>query len=170
MSILKGILHHWNKTNSAYDTIHPETEVSQVTDWNQGIVNTLASTALGTLVNTLTSDSLLATMIQKVLTATGVKYSMGQNGYICFGSLFGGLIIQWVKSGAPSGKTYDDISFPIAFVKEVYQIIPADWDTASITTAKNYTFTVVDNKVTLTGARIATNASVGYYKALIIGM
>lgn len=95
MSILKGILHHWNKTNSAYDTIHPETEVAQVTDWNNGIVNTLASTALGGLVNTLTSDSLLATMIQKVLTATGVKYNIAQNGYLCFGSLFGGLIIQW---------------------------------------------------------------------------
>lgn len=96
MSILKGILHHWNKTTQSYDTIHPETESAQVTDWNQGIVNTLASTALGTLVNTLTSDSLLATMIQKVLTATGVKYSMGQNGYVCFGSLVGGLIIQWI--------------------------------------------------------------------------
>nr|UVY42077.1 MAG: hypothetical protein [Bacteriophage sp.] len=102
MSILKGILHHWNKTNSAYDTIHPETEVAQVTGWNQGIVNTLASTALGGLVNTLTSDSLLATMIQKVLTATGVKYSMGQNGYICFGSLFGALIIQWTSTNALS--------------------------------------------------------------------
>ena len=65
MSILKGILHHWNKTTKSYDTIHPETEVAQITNWNQGIVNTLASTALGTLVNTLTSDSLLATMIQK---------------------------------------------------------------------------------------------------------
>lgn len=169
MSILKGILHHWNKTNSAYDTIHPETEVSQVTDWNQGIVNTLASTALGSLVNTLTSDSLLATMIQKVLTATGVKYSMGQNGYICLGSLFGGLIIQWVKSAFSSGKTYDDISFPISFEHEVYQIILADWDTASITQAKEYSFTVVDNKATLTGARITANGAAGYYKALIIG-
>lgn len=65
MSILKVILHHWNKTTQSYDNFHPETEVSQVTDWNQGIVNTLASTALGGLVNTLTSDSLLATMIKK---------------------------------------------------------------------------------------------------------
>ena len=109
MSILKVILHHWNKTTQSYDNFNPETEVSQVTDWNQGIVNTLASTALGGLVNTLTSDSLLAKMIQKVLTATGVKYSMGQNGYICFGSLFGGLIIQW---GANS---HGWVAFPVAF-------------------------------------------------------
>ena len=95
MSILKGIMHHWNKTKNDYDIIHPETDYKQITDWNEGIVATLASTALGTLVNTLTSDSLLATMIQKVLTATGVKYNIAQNGYLCFGSLFGGLIIQW---------------------------------------------------------------------------
>ena len=115
MSILKGILHHWNKTNSAYDTIHPETEVAQVTDWNQGIVNTLASTALGSLVNTLTSDSLLAKMIQKVLEATGVKYSLGQNGYVCFGSLVGGLIIQWGKVVTSASKLQNvSITLPIA--------------------------------------------------------
>ena len=95
MSILKSILHHYNKTTKSYDTLHPETESAQITDWNQGIVNTLASTALGGLVSTLTSDSLLAKMIQKVLEATGVKYSLGQNGYVCFGSLVGNLIIQW---------------------------------------------------------------------------
>lgn len=109
MGILKGILHHWNKTTKSYDTIHPETEVAQITDWNNGIVNTLASTALGTLVSTLTSDSLLATMIKKVLTATGVKYNIAQNGYLCFGSLFGGLIIQWGNS------VHGWVSFPIMF-------------------------------------------------------
>lgn len=76
---------------------------------------------------------------------------------------------QWVKLGMPTGKTYDDISFPIAFASDVYQIIPIDWDTANITTAKEYVFTIADGKVTLTGARIVANASVGYYKALIIG-
>ena len=102
MSILKGILHHWNKTSSAYDTIHPETEVAQVTDWNTGIVNTLASTGLSSLVNVLSSDSLLALLIKKVFDATGVKYSLGQNGYVCFGLFFGGLLIQWGRvSGAP---------------------------------------------------------------------
>ena len=115
MSILKGILHHWNKTTKSYDTIHPETEVVQITDWNNGIVNTLASTALGTLVSTLTSDSLLATMIQKVLTATGVKYNVAQNGYLCFGSLFGGLIIQWGNS------SHGWASFPIMFTS--YRLI-----------------------------------------------
>lgn len=98
MSILKGIMHHWNKTKNDYDVIHPETDYKKITDWNEGIVATLASTALGTLVSTLTSDSLLATMIQKVLTATGVRYNISQNGYLCFGSLFGGLIIQRATS------------------------------------------------------------------------
>lgn len=116
MSILKGILHHWNKTTKSYDTIHPETEVAQITNWNQGIVNTLASTALGTLVNTLTSDSLLATMIQKVLTATGVKYNMAQNGYICLGSLFGGLIIQWGYNPHSDGYL-TNIIYPVSFTK-----------------------------------------------------
>ncbi len=97
MSILKGILHHWNKTSSAYDTIHPETEVAQVTDWNKGIVNTLASTGLSSLVNVLSSDSLLALLIKKVFDAMGVKYSLGQNGYVCWGALFGGVITQWVS-------------------------------------------------------------------------
>lgn len=112
MSILKGILHHWNKTTKSYDTIHPETEVAQITDWNNGIVNTLASTALGTLVSTLTSDSLLALLIKKVFDATGVKYNIAQNGYVCLGSFYGGLIIQW-GNGELNG-TSTELTLPLA--------------------------------------------------------
>ena len=111
MSILKGILHHWNKTTSAYDTIHPETESAYITDWNEGIGKTLASTALGTLVSTLTSDSLFATLLKKAMTALGVKYLVAQNGYVCLGDIFGGIIIQWGKTGT----NYEYITFPIAF-------------------------------------------------------
>lgn len=115
MKILKSIMHHWNETNKEYDILHPETDHTRVTDWNDGIVSTLASTALGSLVSTLTSDSLLATMIQKVLTATGVKYSMGQNGYLCLGSLFGGVIIQWASTNIPGGNAAS-VSLPIAYM------------------------------------------------------
>ena len=118
MSILKGIMHHWNKTKNDYDVIHPETDYKKITDWNEGIVATLASTALGNLVSTMTSDSLLAKMIQLVLTATGVKYSTGQNGYLCFGSLGGGVIIQWVKA-----TTDEVITLPIAFSKIKFVVL-----------------------------------------------
>lgn len=126
MSILKVILHHWNKTTQSYDNFHPETEVAQVTDWNQGIVNTLASTALSGLVNTLTSDSLLAKMIQKVLEATGVKYSLRQNGYVCFGSLVGGLIIQWgISLTDEYGNAW--VIFPISFSWDEPIVIPVHY-------------------------------------------
>lgn len=117
MSILKGILHHWNKTSSAYDTIHPETEVAQVTDWNTGIVNTLASTGLSSLVNVLSSDSLIALLIKKVFDATGVKYSLGQNGYVCWGALFGGVITQWVynKDSIRTSESGITGALPISF-------------------------------------------------------
>ena len=115
MSILKVILHHWNKTSSAYDTFHPETEVAQVADWNAGIVNTLASTGLSNLVNVLSSDSLLALLIKKVLDATGVKYSTGENGYLCLGSLFGGVIIQWGLTTYNSNPNGQVITPAIAF-------------------------------------------------------
>lgn len=35
---LKSILHRWNKTTNSYDTLHPETESAQITDWHSGIM------------------------------------------------------------------------------------------------------------------------------------
>ena len=114
MSILKSILHHYNKTSASYDTLHPETEVAQITDWSQGIVNTLASTALGSLISTLSSDSLMAKLMKLVLDVSGVKYLIDTNGYICFGEFFGGLIIQWVVLDM-TNRTSFTITPPIAF-------------------------------------------------------
>lgn len=128
MSILKAIMHHYNATNKNYDTLHPETEASQITDWHSGIMASLASKTLGTVVDAVTTDSVLGKLIKLLLTASGVKYLIDTNGYICFGSLFGGLIIQWGRvSGAPNdayaweGKTeyeaYVNAITPIQFTK-----------------------------------------------------
>lgn len=112
MSILKSILHRWNSTSKAYDTLHPETESSQITDWHTGIMNSLASTTLGTVVSALTTDSVFGKLLSFVLSASGVKYSLGTNGYVKFGSFFGGLIIQWVQTSIKS--TSKDVTFPVS--------------------------------------------------------
>ena len=95
MSILKSILHRWNSTNKEYDTLHPETESSQITDWHESIIGSLASKVLPTVVSELTTDSVMGKLMKMLLNASGVKYSIDTNGYVCLGSFFGGLIIQW---------------------------------------------------------------------------
>ena len=100
---LKSILHRWNKTTKSYETIHPETESAQITDWHSGIMESLASKTLGTVVDAITTDSVLGKLIKMLLNASGVKYLIDTNGYICFGEYFGGLIIQWGETADPSG-------------------------------------------------------------------
>ena len=95
MSILKSILHRWNKDSKSYDTLHPETEVAQITDFADGIVSKLAATTAISAISALQTDSWFGKMMKWVLDASGVKYLIDTNGYVCFGSLFGGLIIQW---------------------------------------------------------------------------
>lgn len=95
MSILKAIYKRKNKETQEYDILHPETEHSQVTDFGQGILSHLGSNALASAISAMTTDSLFGKMMKLVLDASGVKYSMAQNGYICLGEFFGGLIIQW---------------------------------------------------------------------------
>ena len=157
MSILKGIMHHWNQTKNDYDVIHPETDYKKITDWNEGIVATLASTALGTLVSTLTSDSLLATMIQKVLTATGVKYNIAQNGYLCFGSLFGNLIIQWVNTNTPGGNAAT-VSLPITYT-QWYKIVATGVVDGSDADFKQTVAVLKDYNMSLSGFALRTSGT-----------
>ena len=114
MSILKSILHHYNKTSASYDTLHPETEVSQITDWHSGIMASLASTTLGTVVSAVTTASVLGKLIKLLLDASGVKYLIDTNGYVCFGSLFGGLIIQWINGSMAENVQEQKFNMPIS--------------------------------------------------------
>lgn len=114
MSILKSILHHYNKTTKNYDTLHPETESAQVTDWHQAVVGSLASKVLPAVVSELTTDSVMGKLIKMLLNASGVKYLIDTNGYICFGQYFGGLIIQWGITGGIDGG-HGKVIFPINF-------------------------------------------------------
>ena len=122
MDIIKSILHVFKKSDNAFKVMHPETESACITDWNTGIVNTLASTGLSSLVNVLSSDSLLALLIKKVFDATGVRYSLGQNGYVCFGSLVGGQIIQWVNALASDQNVGHEFTLPLSCSVYAYSI------------------------------------------------
>lgn len=116
MSVLKSILHHWNSTSKAYDTLHPETEVGQITDFGKGLLNQLAATTAQSVISALQTGSWFGQLLKLVLNASGVKYSIDTNGYVCLGSFFGGLIIQWgYSSPMPSGSTSLPITYPVAF-------------------------------------------------------
>ena len=119
---LKSILHRWNKTTKSYETIHPETESAQITDWHSGIMASLTSKTLGTVVDAITTDSVLGKLIKMLLNASGVKYLIDTNGYICFGEFFGGLIIQWIITKEAM------VNWPIAFTK-CYGAIPVSYGT-----------------------------------------
>lgn len=81
-----------------------------VKNWAGGFFKKLAVGAITTAVTVLTPAadannqqpattgwvrSQFQSILKTVLSAAGLKYNIAQNGYICFGALFGGLILQW---------------------------------------------------------------------------
>ena len=109
MSIKKCIMNYFDKATNAMVPFHPQTESGAITDWHESIIGSLASKVLPTVVSELTTDSVMGKLMKMLLNASGVKYSIDTNGYVCLGSFFGGLIIQWGSS------TYGSITFPLAF-------------------------------------------------------
>lgn len=81
----------------------------KITDFAESLLKTLALTTTISAITALTTDSWFGQLLKMVLTASGVRYLAAQNGYICFGSFFGNLIIQW-------GHGYQgDVYYPVAF-------------------------------------------------------
>lgn len=111
MAIIKnGRINIWDAVKKQFETVHPETEVARITDFADGIVQKLALTSAMTAVTALQTDSWFGKLLKMALTASGVKYSIAQNGYVCLGSLFGGLILQWGETSIPaSSKDREEI-------------------------------------------------------------
>lgn len=67
----------------------------KIADFGNDIIKKLALTTAITAITALETNSWFGQLLKMVLTASGVKYNIAQNGYVCLGSFFGGLIIQW---------------------------------------------------------------------------
>lgn len=97
-SWVRGILNHWKSF-----------KVSQVSDFAEGIIQKLALTSAITAISSLQTNSWFGQLLKMVLNASGVKYNIAQNGYVCLGSFFGGLIMQW------GSNEHGWVTFPISF-------------------------------------------------------
>ena len=129
MSIKKALMHYFDKATNGMISFHPETESACVTDWHTGIMNSLASKTLGTVVSALTTDSVFGKLMSLLLSASGVRYSLGTNGYVKFGSFFGGLIIQWGTQGLNVSKGISAsafVTFPLAFATSPAVVLGMD--------------------------------------------
>lgn len=76
---------------------------SQISDFKQKVLEYLLSNVAESAISTLNSDSLISKMVKKVLQVSGVRYSLGDNGYIVLGKFFGNFCIQWGQATAPIG-------------------------------------------------------------------
>ena len=107
-------------THNASDTAH-ETRFKlfeKIADFGNDIIKKMAITTAITAITALETNSWFGQLLKMVLTASGVKYNIAQNGYVCLGSFFGGLIIQWVKA-----TTDEVITLPIAFSKIKFVVL-----------------------------------------------
>lgn len=101
-------------THDASDTAH-ETRFKlfeKIADFGNDIIKKLALTTAITAITALETGSWFGQLLKMVLTASGVKYNIAQTGYVCLGSFFGGLIIQWGTFGFVNDGDY--IAMPLS--------------------------------------------------------
>lgn len=117
-----GRINIWNVVKKQFEVVHPETETARITDFADGIVQKLALTSAMTAVTALQTDSWFGKLLKMALTASGVRYNIADNGYVCFGSFFGGLIIQWVYALASDMNVGHDFTLPLSCSVYAYSI------------------------------------------------
>ena len=137
----------------------------------EDVLKKLTLTTTITAISALQTNSWFGQLLKMVLTASGVKYNIEQNGYICLGSFFGGLIIQWGTTAPTSDSIkYSDRNFPISFKKAVCTVVSWDIQDGIATEASAATVTWNRQATTLTKVRLLTDIEeVGMIGFLAIG-
>lgn len=99
-------------THDASDTAHENRFklFEKIANFGDDLIKKLALTTAISAITALETNSWFGQLLKMVLTASGVKYNIVQNGYVCLGSFFGGLIIQW-----GSAASNNHVTFPISF-------------------------------------------------------
>ena len=137
--------------HDAADTAHENrfNLFEKISDFADDIIKKLALTTAITAITALETGSWFGQLLKMVLTASGVKYNIAQNGYLCLGSFLGGLIIQWGTMGKVASGSV--ISLPISATPVV--VVPVDMNTSNnslIFSTVNYTngsFRIYGNRV-----------------------
>lgn len=141
-------------THDASDTAHENRFklFEKISDFADDIIKKLALTTAISAITALETNSWFGQLLKMVLTASGVKYNIAQNGYVCLGSFFGGLIIQWGYYGKASSAGNDaNIIYPVSFTKFA---IPAYCLNADVNSDLDSQTQGGVTKVTLTGMRL----------------
>lgn len=105
--LIKAEMDEHNASGSAHENRFKLFE--KVSELGDDIIKKLALTSAITAVTAMQTSSWFGQLLKMVLNASGVKYNIAQNGYVCLGSFFGGLIMQWGSS------EHGWVTFPISF-------------------------------------------------------
>lgn len=105
--LIKAEMDEHNASGSAHENRFKLFE--KVSELSDDIIKKLALTSAITAVTAMQTNSWFGQLLKMVLNASGVKYNIAQNGYVCLGSFFGGLIMQW------GSNEHGWVTFPIAF-------------------------------------------------------
>lgn len=105
--LIKAEMNEHNASGSAHENRFKLFE--KVSELGDDIIKKLALTSAITAVTAMQTNSWFGQLLKMVLNASGVKYNIAQNGYVCLGSFFGGLIMQW------GSNEHGWVTFPIAF-------------------------------------------------------
>lgn len=105
--LIKAEMDEHNASGSAHENRFKLFE--KVSELGDDIIKKLALTSAITAVTAMQTNSWFGQLLKMVLNASGVKYNIAQNGYVCLGSFFGGLIMQW------GSNEHGWVTFPITF-------------------------------------------------------